>query len=191
MVLALYFLTFLYMTTLQVALPLLASARLQWTAADIGRVFGLFGLIGLVVQGFLIGRMTRAFGAGNLVVAGALASMTGLLMIAVAHQGALLVGGLAFLGLGLGITNPVLSTLASEYAGKGRQGVVLGFAQSAGGLARTVGPIGSGILYARIGPGAAFVGGAVAALGALSLALGARASREAPASYSPPPQYRS
>jgi MFS family permease len=190
-VLSLYFLTFLYMTTLQVALPLLASARLAWTAADIGRVFGLFGLIGLVVQGFLIGRMTRAFGAGNLVVAGALASMAGLLMIAAAHQGALLVGGLAFLGLGLGISNPVLSTLASEYAGAGRQGVVLGFAQSAGGLARTVGPIGSGILYARIGPGASFVGGALAALGALSLALGARASKGAPASYSPPPQYRS
>jgi MFS transporter, DHA1 family, tetracycline resistance protein len=178
-VLALYFLTFLYMTTLQVALPLLASTRLRWGAGDIGRVFGLFGFIGLIVQGFLIGRMTRAFGARNLVVAGAVSSMAGLLMIAGAHSGALLIGGLALLGFGLGVTNPVLSTLASEYAGAGRQGVVLGFAQSAGGLARTVGPIGSGILYARVGPGAAFVGGAVAAAGALALSLGVRAAPRA------------
>ena len=171
-VLALYFLTFLYMTTIQVALPLLASARLQWTEGDIARVFGLFGLIGLVIQGILIGRLTRVFGARRLVVTGALSSMAGLLMIAEAHSSALLVGGLALLGIGLGVTNPVLSTLASEYAGSERQGVVLGFAQSSGGLARTVGPIGSGVLYARIGPGAAFVGGAVAALASLVLALG-------------------
>jgi MFS family permease len=175
-VLALYFLTFLYMTTLQVALPLLANTRLGWSEGDIGRVFGLFGLVGLIVQGFLIGRMTRAFGAGNLVVAGALSSMLGLSLIAGAHSGGQLVLGLALLGFGLGVTNPVLSTLASEYAGPSRQGVVLGFAQSSGGLARTIGPIGSGILYARIGPAAAFVGGAVAATGALSLALAVRAT---------------
>lgn len=178
-VFALYFLTFLYMTTLQVALPLLANARLQWTGEDIGHVFGLFGLIGLIVQGVLIGRMTRAFGAGNLVVAGTAASGVGLSLIAAAHSGAALVGGLTLLGIGLGIANPVLSTLASEYAGSERQGVVLGFAQSAGGLARTVGPIGSGVLYARIGPGASFVGGAIAAGVALLLALGARATRRA------------
>jgi MFS transporter, DHA1 family, tetracycline resistance protein len=177
-VLALYFLTFLYMTTLQVALPLLASARLKWTENDIAHVFGLFGLIGLVVQGLLIGRMMRAFGARNLVIAGAVASGAGLLTIAAAHTGAPLVGGLALLGLGLGLTNPVLSTLASEYAGAERQGVVLGVAQSAGGLARTLGPIGSGVLYARVGIGAPFVGGGVAAFVALVLALSVRARRE-------------
>ena len=178
-VLALYFLTFLYMTTLQVALPLLTSARLHWTEGDIGRVFGLFGLVALIVQGFLIGRMTRAFGAANLIMAGALSSMIGLLLIASAHEGPVLVGGLALLGFGLGVTNPMLSTLASEYAGPSRQGVVLGFAQSAGGLARTVGPVGSGILYARIGPGASFIGGAAAAFAALCLALGVRARARA------------
>ncbi len=132
-ILALYFLTFLYMTTLQVALPLLARARLGWTEEDIGHVFGLFGLIGLVVQGFLIGRLSRAFGARNLVIAGAIASMAGLLSIAEATQSVGLMGGLALLGFGMGVTNPVLSTLASEYAGAERQGFLLGFAQSAGG----------------------------------------------------------
>ncbi len=174
-VLSLYFLTFLSMTTMQVALPLLTNARLHWSEEDIGHVFGLFGLIGLVVQGFLIGRMTRAFGMGNLLVTGALSSMTGLLLIASAHTTVIMVAGLVLLSFGLGVTNPTLSTLASEYAGRSRQGVVLGFAQSAGGLARTVGPVGSGVLYARLGPSAPFVGGALAALTALTLALSVRA----------------
>jgi DHA1 family tetracycline resistance protein-like MFS transporter len=173
-ILALYFLTFLYMTTLQVALPLLANARLAWTAEEVGHVFGLFGLIGLVVQGVLIGRLTRIFGEPNLVVFGAIASMAGLLTIAAAHRAPILVVGLTLLGFGLGVTNPILSTLASNFAGSSRQGVVLGFAQSAGGLARTLGPVGSGILYARVGPGSPFVGGASAALLALALALGIR-----------------
>jgi DHA1 family tetracycline resistance protein-like MFS transporter len=180
-VLLLYFLTFLYMTTLQVTLPLLASARLKWTEGDIGNVFGLFGLVGLVVQGFLIGRMSRRFGSKNLVIAGAVVSGSGLLMIAAAHTSLVLVGGLVMLSLGLGITNPVLSTLASEYAGADKQGALLGVAQSAGGLARTLGPIGWGVLYTRVGTGASFVGGAIAALGALCLALGVRATGGDPA----------
>ncbi len=185
-VLALYFLTFLYMTTLQVALPLLASARLAWTESEIGEVFMLFGVIMLVVQGALIGRLTSAFGAGNLVIAGSVSSMLGLSLIASASTGPLLVTGLALLGLGLGVANPVLSTIASDYAGSERTGVVLGVAQSTGGLARTVGPVASGILYARIGASAPFVGGAAAALGALLLALGVRASGSAPAPAAPP-----
>ncbi len=170
-VLALFFLTFLYMTNIQVALPLLASQRLGWSEADIGTVFAGFGVLMLVVQGVLIGRMTRAFGARNLVVAGELSAMAGLLVIAGAHATWSLSCGLAMLGLGLGVTNPLLSTLASERAGPSRQGAVLGVAQSAGGLARTVGPIGVGELYAHVGPSAPFTGGAFAACAAMGIAL--------------------
>ena len=126
------------------------------------------------MQGFLIGRMTRAFGAKNLILAGSFSSLAGLLTIAGAHTGLCLVGGISLLALRPRPDDPVLSSLASEYAGAARQGVILGFAQSAGGLARTVGPIGGGILYARIAPAAAFIGGAVAALGAMGIALGLR-----------------
>jgi DHA1 family tetracycline resistance protein-like MFS transporter len=170
-VLALYFLTFLFLTPLQVALPLLASGRFQWKEVDVGHVFVLFGLIGLLVQGFLIGRLTLLFSPRVLVLAGELIAGAGLFTIAAAHTSAALVGGLAVMGLGMGIANPVLSALASEYAGAGRQGAILGFAQSAGGLARTLGPIGVGTLYARLGPGAPFVGGGISALVAFVLAL--------------------
>ncbi len=163
-VLGLYFLTFLYMSNMQVALALLTRSRLAWTPMEIGRTFGLFGLIMLVVQGGLIGRMTRAWGSMALVIGGSLVSMTGLTIIAVSHHAPPLVGGLALLGLGLGVVNPSLSSIAADAAGSARQGTILGFAQSSGGLARTVGPLLGGLLFARVAVGAPFVAGAVAAL---------------------------
>jgi DHA1 family tetracycline resistance protein-like MFS transporter len=172
-VLVLYFLTFLYMTNMQVALALLTNARLGWTAKQIGNVFGLFGLIMLVVQGLLIGRMTRAWGAIPLVVGGSVASMLGLATIAVGYHAVPVVAGLLLLGAGLGIVNPCLSSIAADYAGRERAGTVLGFAQSCGGLARTVGPVLGGLLYARVATGAPFLAGALAALlaGVLGVAL--------------------
>src|SRR5262249_47397792 len=151
---------FLYMTNLQVALPLLCEQRLHWSQKTIGNSFGAFGLLMLVIQGGLLSPLVKTFGARNLVVAGALSSMCGLLLIAYADGLLMLSGGLACLGAGLGVTNPVLSSLASELAGPTRQGAVLGVAQSAGGLARTVGPTGVGFLYEQLGPGASFIGGA-------------------------------
>jgi MFS family permease len=169
-ILALYFLTFLYMTNIQASLSFLANLRLQWTAEAIGHVFGLFGAIMFVVQGFLIGRMARLWGERNIVIAGSLSSMLGLLLIAAAQATVPLVAGLVLLGLGLGVINPCLSTLASESAPTGQQGAILGFAQSAGGLARTVGPVLSTHLYEHIAPGAPFVVGAGAAF--VSVVLG-------------------
>jgi DHA1 family tetracycline resistance protein-like MFS transporter len=173
-ILVLYFLTFLSMTTLQVALPLLVSSRFGWTEEDIGHVFALYGLIGLLTQGLLIGRLMTAIGPRNILVLGALATFTGLLVIAFGAHATATVGGMVLMSLGVGLTNPVLSTLASEYAGARQQGAVLGVAQSAGGLARTVGPIGSGILYAHLGPATPFVGGAFSSMLAVIVALSLR-----------------
>ena len=169
-VFALYFLTFLYLSTINVTLPLITNVRLGWTEREIGHVFGLFGLIMLVIQGGFIGRMSRAWGARRLIIAGSASAMIGLVLVAWSAQVAPLVVGLVLLGTGLGVINPCLSTLASEMAGSSRRGAVLGFAQSAGGLARTVGPTAAGILFARIGPSAPFTSGAGAALLSIVLA---------------------
>lgn len=169
--LVLYFLTFLYLTNLQVALTLLTQARLGWTAVEIGRVFGLFGFMMLVVQGGLIRPLTRRFGSIPLVIGGSVSSALGLTAIALSHHALPTLGGVTLLAAGLGVANPSLSSIAAEFAGKERQGAVLGFAQSAGGLARTVGPVFGGLLYARVAQGAPFLAGAVAAVLAAVLAL--------------------
>ena len=163
MVLGLYFLTFLAMTNLQVALAFLVDARFGWNEKEVGRLFGLLGMLALIIQGGLIGPLARGFKHLNLVLAGAVLLAIGMALIGTAQQPWMVIVGLVFVGVGLGVTNPLLSVIAAHLAGGESRGVVLGFAQSSGGLARTVGPLWGGFLFSHISTGAPFFGGAVAA----------------------------
>jgi len=176
-VLVLYFLAFLCLTNIQTALALLAHERLGWGAVTVGRVFGLFGLVSLVVQGGLIGRMARGLGRANVLVLGAACAMGGLATIAAAGGAATLLAGVVAFAFGVGSTLPLLASLASDYAGSERQGALLGIAQSAGGLARTVGPVWAGLLFARFGAAAPFWGGTLTAAIWLAFCLGLRRGR--------------
>jgi hypothetical protein len=55
-----------------------------------------------------------------------------------------------------------------------QQGAILGFAQSAGGAARTIGPVWSGFLFARLGAGAPFLSGVLASMVSLGVAIALR-----------------
>ncbi len=184
-VMAIYFLTFICMSSIQVALPLLANARLGWDERQVGHLFGLYGLMALLVQGGLIGRLTRRYTAATVLVLGAVCVAGGMTAIADAASPALLLVGVGLAGFGVGLTNPTLATLASQHAGRQRQGVILGFAQSSGGAARTVGPVWNGLLYARLGAAAPFLASAVAASLSVMVAVVLRRWRQ-PA-YDPGP----
>jgi len=159
----LYFFTFLCITNMQVALGLLARLRLDWGPREVGRVFAVFGAASLVVQALFIGRLVRLLGERTLVAIGSALIGGGMLMIGMAHTSVVLLTGVALLGAGLGIANPLLSSMASQVATADNRGSVLGLAQSSGGLARAVGPVLGGVLFARVAPAAPFVGGAIAA----------------------------
>jgi predicted MFS family arabinose efflux permease len=176
LILAMYFLVFLCVTTLQVALALLTKARLGWTAVEVGRVFGLFGSVMLIVQGVLPSWLARTFGEPRVVSAGTLSAAAGLLVIALAQQMPAMLCGILLLALGLGLTQPFLAALAAQQVGKEQYGAALGLAQSSGGLARVIGPVASGLVYERLGASAPFFGGACAALLAFGLSLLLRVS---------------
>jgi MFS family permease len=170
-ILLLYFLVFLAMTTLQVALALLAQARLGWGSKEVGYGFALVGGLGLIIQGGLIGPVSKAVGEVRLLILGALLFSAGMLAVSLAGQPATLVAGVALIGTGMGFIQPLLSSLASQAAHPSQQGVTLGLAQSSGGLARTVGPVASGALYASLGTSAPFTAGALVALAAAGLGV--------------------
>jgi MFS family permease len=173
-VMAIYFLTFICMTNVQVSLALLADARLGWTPTEVGHLFGLYGLMALIVQGGAIGKLSRRYPSVNVLVGGTIAIGLGMAAIGAARSPTLLVVGVALAGLGAGLTNPTLASLASQHAGMAQQGAILGFAQSAGGAARTVGPVWSGFLFARLGASAPFLSGVLAAGVSLAVALALR-----------------
>jgi predicted MFS family arabinose efflux permease len=159
-VLSLYFLMFLAMTSLQVAFALLAKERFGWGEKETGAGFAAFGAISLVVQGILIGRIVRAFRPIHVAIVGGLAMALGLGLMGQSRSATVLVVGMCTMALGMGLNGPVLSTMASEFAGERRRGTILGVAQSAGSLARAVGPTCAGYLYTLSGSTAPFMSGA-------------------------------
>jgi predicted MFS family arabinose efflux permease len=170
-VLGLYFCTFLFMTNLPTALPLFARDRLGLGQAGVAWLFTLTGALGVAIQGLFISRISRALGEVRALTTGGVLCILGLLGIATTHGLAFFLPAIASFGVGLAIMQPMLSTLASRFAGRERQGAVLGVAQSAGGLARTVGPIATGFLYDLLGPSAPFASGAGIAAVAVGLAV--------------------
>jgi MFS family permease len=187
-VLALFFLTFIGMTNLQVSLGLLAQERFGWGEREVGRLFALLGLMSFILQAFAINWLARVAKSLTLVRLGILLMGAGLACIALARHPAWLVVAMVLVGTGMGLLQPVLASLASALAGPELQGGVLGIAQSAGGLARVVGPVWSGFLYSRVAPGAPFLSGAAAA--ALSLLVALSLRRRQPEARPPPSPVR-
>ncbi|UCE60868.1 MAG: MFS transporter [Phycisphaerales bacterium] len=136
----------------------LCIRRFGVTEMGTGLVFAYIGLMMIIVQGGLVGRLARRFGEANLVTVGPFISAVGFSLLSgvpiVAGQSlawALLLVGCIPVALGQGLTTPNLSALISRQASYARQGETLGIAQSVISLARAVAPLLAGALY-DIGP---------------------------------------
>jgi MFS family permease len=75
-----------------------------------------------------------------------------------------------------------MSSALAGRADPARRGEVLGAQQSAGGLARVVGPILGGVLFQRVGVGAPYIAGAAAMAVVLVLLTTARTGAATPVS---------
>src|SRR5262249_44846965 len=113
---------------------------------EVGYVFAYIGLLGIILQGGLIGRLVRRFGESRLVVAGFFAASVGygLLGITSGLPELLLVGAVA--SFGNGVLRPALTSLITQHAERDEQGVVLGLTQSLTSIAQITAPLLAGFL---------------------------------------------
>ncbi|MDT5061864.1 MAG: transporter, family, tetracycline resistance protein [Acidobacteriota bacterium] len=143
-ILAIYFLFITAFSIMTTSFALFTMYRFGYDAAHNGYLFMYVGILGVVIQGGLIGRLVKAFGELPLVLVGALLFALSLFVIPFAgpNTGLLMlltVGGL--FAVGNSLATPSLQTLASKSVGAGEQGGVLGVTQAAASLARVVGPL--------------------------------------------------
>lgn len=134
------------MMTTVFALYLLHRFDLDVTAT--GLILAGVGVIGVVIQGGLIGRLSERYGEGRLAIAGALLMSLGLFVLAWGSSVPIMLGGTVLVGAGNSLLMPSLSSLASRSAHPDWQGQALGILQSAGSLARFAGPVLAGFLLA-------------------------------------------
>ena len=150
---------------------LLGQDRFDLTLGSTGAVFAAIGVVLVVVQaGFIHPVVTRL---GELVTLrlGLALDAVGLALLAVATTWPVLVVALLVLVTGQGLVTPTLSSIVAGRARADRRGSALGIQQSAGGLARVVGPALGGALFQHVGVAAPSVLGAVLAAAAVLLTL--------------------
>jgi DHA1 family tetracycline resistance protein-like MFS transporter len=143
-VLIIYFLFIVAFSIMTTAFSLYTMFRFGYDAQHTGYLFAYVGILAVIVQGGLIGRLVKRFGELSLVIAGALlfaGSLFAIPFVGPQTGGlfALLIGGGLF-SIGNSLSAPSLTSLASKSVGPGEQGSVLGVTQSVASLARAVGP---------------------------------------------------
>jgi MFS transporter, DHA1 family, tetracycline resistance protein len=142
----------------------LLKDNLGWTPVNIGLVYFVVGVGDIVMQGVLIGRFLPVFGEVKLLIGGLACEMLAYLLIgaiAFVPSSLFLWGGIMCYIVGSGLLEPSLGGLVSLAAGPRQQGIVQGGSQSVQSLARMLGPVGGGLLYAQLGHVSPYWSGAV------------------------------
>jgi DHA1 family tetracycline resistance protein-like MFS transporter len=147
--LAATFLSTLAFVAMEATFALLGEARLGLDASRLGLVFAYVGVVMVIVQGGLVGRLAPRFGERALAAAGALIMAASLAALPVVASLGAALGVLAGLAVGQGLTTPMLATMRTRAADADEQGGTLGLGQSLAAAARAVGPIAAGWLYDR------------------------------------------
>jgi DHA1 family tetracycline resistance protein-like MFS transporter len=166
-----FFLVILAFAGMESTFALWAMEQFDWGPGQVGYVFAFVGLLSAVLQGGLIGGLTRRFGEERLLLCGLALIAIGLLVLPAARTVEVLSVAVSALALGMGLTQPSLNSLISRRAGREEQGEVLGVSQSVGSLSRVLGPASAGYFFGEFGRNAAFFWGAALIVAALMLAL--------------------
>ncbi|MEW6055199.1 MAG: MFS transporter [Bdellovibrionota bacterium] len=156
----LFFLATLAITQLEVCFALFMTDRYKYDAQAAGWLLAFMGTMMVVIQGGFIGKLSKKFGEGYLILLGTLFMAIGLIFFALSQHAAIVIFALSLLAVGNGITNPSLSSLASKGARAERRGATLGVYQSAGSLARVLGPPIAGWMYGALGMAVPFLSAA-------------------------------
>jgi DHA1 family tetracycline resistance protein-like MFS transporter len=141
-----------------------------WGPEQNGYLFALVGLVSAGIQGGVVGRLARLAGEGRLVVAGAIALAAGMLLIPQSTSLALLVPAMLIVAAGFSLLTPSLNSLISLRADATMQGGMMGISRSASTLARVLGPMSAGALFAAFGKDSPFYGGTMVMLAVVVLA---------------------
>ena len=119
---------------------LFTQQRLDWSPVEVGISLSLFGLVQVLVQAVLTGRVVTRLGETRTIYLGIVADASGLIGLAFVTGSWAMMPILAALGVG-GITVPALQTLLSQRTPEQHQGRLQGHLASLNSLTSILGPI--------------------------------------------------
>ena len=147
---SIYFFVVVGFSIMTTSFSLYTMKRFGYDAEQNGYLFFYVGILAVVFQGGLFGRLSKWMGESRLVVIGCLLLTASLFAVPfVGPESGGLAGlliGIAFFSVGNSIASPALTSLASKNASDHDQGKALGVMQSGASLARAIGPVIAGYL---------------------------------------------
>jgi predicted MFS family arabinose efflux permease len=173
-----YFLVVMAFSAMENTYAFLARERYGLSRGHVNYLFAYIGVLVVIVQGGLVGPLSRRFGERALLVAGALLQAVALAALPFAPGLVGLLVATAPLAIGSGLSSPALSALLSRHSRAEDQGGTLGIGQSAAAFGRILGPEGGTFTYSRFSPGFPYLAGA--AVMALAAVLGSTVRSAAP-----------
>ncbi len=162
--LLIFFISTFAFANMEATLVLLTEEQFHFTASQNAWMFFYIGIIMVLVQGGLIGRLSKRFGEKKLIVAGSILVAAGLLLTPATTNVPVLYAALFLLAIGSGINTPSNQSILSKLAGQGQVGGIMGIGQSLATLGRIFGPIVSGFAFEHMGLSAPYAIGAAAML---------------------------
>jgi MFS family permease len=143
LLIGIFFLATFCFSCFESTFPLLMKHGFHFGAKDhrVGYLFTYSGIIAAVIQGGLIGRLVKRFGEQRLIFGSLFIVAVSLALLPFQTGMAGLLVSLGLFAAGSGVNRPPVFGLISLNSPPNEQGATLGVAQSAGSLARIVGPI--------------------------------------------------
>ncbi len=145
----LFFLAFLMtfaLSNMEAVLALYGAQKFGMGPADVGVLMGALGIMAVIMQGGLMGPLTKRFGESSIIKGGLVVSMTGFLLLALAASRLSLIVGALVMNGGNVLLQPSVTSLVSKRAKTG-QGAAMGLNNSFQSLGRGIGPLWAGFAY--------------------------------------------
>ena len=149
------------MSLMESIFPLWANDLYGMGPRRIGSVFFVLGMISIVMQGGMIGPLTRRFGEKRIAISAGLFFSVGLGAMATATAEWQVWAALVPFGIGIGLFNPSVSSMVSKTASANERGAVMGKYQASSAMGRVAGPLICGPIYSGIALGAPFALGSI------------------------------
>jgi len=145
--LVILFIVALAFSTIPVLVPLLSAQYFGFGSLELSYIFIYIGLIQIVMQGFLINRLSKKFGDEKLIIFGSILMSLGIILMPIFQNIPIFFFANALLAASYGLVNTAVPALLSKKSSSNEQGSILGLAGSIASIASIPGPLIFGAIY--------------------------------------------
>ena len=149
------------------------EARYGWGAREVALAFMAVGVVSVICQGLIAGRLARRFGESRVLACGCLLFGVGLVGQVLSPVEQMVPVMMALGAFGMALTMPNVSAMISRSVDPEQQGAMLGLNMASSSLARIVGPIAAGAIFSGVGHDWPFLIGAALTVPAAVMAINA------------------